>query len=158
GRSTWRRPSSASQRGDRGRTALMRAVLLLSCPDRKGLVAAVSQFIYLNDGAIVAADQHTDFERKIFLQRVEWDLDGFRIPHEAIAEAFRPIAERFEMSWDLRFDGRLPRMALMVSRLDHCLHDLLWRHRAGELTAEIPVIVSNHPDLQPVAAGFGIPF
>jgi formyltetrahydrofolate deformylase len=136
----------------------MRAVLLLSCPDRKGLVAAVSEFIYSNDGNIVAADQHTDFEERVFLQRVEWDLDGFRIPKDEIAAAFRPVAERFEMSWELRLGDRLPRMAVMVSRLDHCLHDLLWRDRAGELAAEIPLIVSNHPDLQPVAASFGIAF
>ena len=136
----------------------MRAVLLLSCPEQKGIVATVSDFIYRHDGNIVDADQHTDFEGNLFLQRIEWEMDGFGIPRDAVAAAFRPVAERFGMSWSLRFSEDVPRMAILVSKLDHCLHDLLWRQRAGELRAEVPLVLSNHEDLRPVAASFGIPF
>jgi formyltetrahydrofolate deformylase len=136
----------------------MRAVLLVSCPDRKGLVASVSDFIYKNDGNIVHADQHTDFQQGVFLQRVEFEVDDFRIPRDGIAEAFRPIARRFEMAWELHFSDAVPRMALFVSKLDHCLHDLLWRQKAGELRAEVAYVVSNHEDLRPVAASFGVPY
>jgi len=134
------------------------AVLLVSCPDQKGLVAAVSDFVYRHDGNIRSADQHTDDEVGVFLQRVEWDLAGFRIPREGIAEAFRPVAERFGMTWDLRWSDEVPRMALFASRLGHCLQDLLWRWRSGELRAEVPVVVSNHEELGDLARSFGVAF
>jgi formyltetrahydrofolate deformylase len=132
------------------------AVLLISCPDQKGLVAAVSDFVYRHDGNIRSADQHTDEEQDVFLQRVEWDLAGFQIERTAIAEAFRPVAERFSMSWELRFSDRVPRIALFASRQSHCLQDLLWRWRAGELRAEIPLVISNHPDLRDLSGSFGV--
>ncbi len=131
------------------------AVLLLSCRDRKGLVAATSQFIYRNSGNIVHADQHVDAEQGIFLQRIEWELAGFRLPRTELAEAFRPIAEKLGMRWELRLSDYVPRMAIFVSKLEHCLIDLLLRHRAGEFQAEIPLVISNHPDLRPVVEGFG---
>lgn len=134
------------------------AVLLLSCRDQKGLVAAVSDFLYRNNGNIIHADQHTDQEEGVFLQRVEWELADFVIPRDEIAEAFRPIAERFGMTWSLRFSDQVPRVAIFVSRLAHCMYDLLARWRMGELRAEIPLVVSNHPDLRPVAEGFGIAY
>jgi formyltetrahydrofolate deformylase len=140
--------------GDKGVTA----VLLIYCPDQKGLVAIVSDFVYRNDGNIIHADQHTDQEQGVFLQRVEWELDGFRIPREKIVEAFRPTAERFGMAWDLRFSDYVPRMAIFVSKMDHCLYDLLWRQRTGEFKAEIPLVISNHPDLQPIAESFGVEY
>lgn len=134
------------------------AVLLISCPDRRGLVAAVSDFIYRNNGNIIHADQHTDQEEGVFLQRVEWELEGFGIPRQDIADAFRPIADRFEMTWDLRFSDYVPRIAIFVSKMEHCLYDLLWRQRTGEFQAEIPLVLSNHPDLQPVAESFGVDY
>lgn len=134
------------------------AVLLISCHDQKGLVAAVSDFIYRNDGNIIHADQHTDQEEGIFLQRVEWQLDGFAIEREGIAEAFGPIAERFALDWDLKFSGDVPRIALFVSRLEHCLYDLLGRYRAGELRADIPLVISNHEDLRPMVESLGIAY
>lgn len=134
------------------------AILLLSCPDRKGLVAGVSDFIYRHDGNILHADQHIDSEKSIFLQRVEWELKGFRIPRGEIGEAFRPLAERFGMTWELRFSDDDHRMAILVSRYEHCLHDLLSRQRMGEITAAIPLVISNHPDLRPIAEGFGAAF
>jgi formyltetrahydrofolate deformylase len=136
----------------------MRAVLLLSCADQKGLVASVADFVYRHDGNILHADEHMDFEQRIFLQRVEWDLDGFRIPTEEIGERFRPVAERFGMRWELRLSSRVPRVALFVSKLDHCLVDLLWRWRSGELVAEIPLVVSNHEELRGTAEGVGVAY
>lgn len=142
------------------------AVLLLSCPDQKGLVAAVSDFLYRNDGNIIHADQHTDpsgslgagMGEGVFLQRVEWELDGFAIPREGIAEAFEPIARRFGMTWSLRFSDYVPRVALFVSKLPHCLYDLLARWRMGEFQVDAPVVISNHPDLGTVASDSGAGF
>jgi formyltetrahydrofolate deformylase len=134
------------------------ATLLISCRDQKGLVAAVSDFLYRHDGNIVHADQHTDHEEDVFLQRVEWQLAGFALRREAIAEAFRPIAERFEMTWTLRFSDEVPRVALLVSKLHHCMYDLLARWRLGELHAEIPIVISNHADAAEIVGDFGIEF
>jgi formyltetrahydrofolate deformylase len=134
------------------------AVLLLSCRDQKGLVAAVSDFLYRHDGNIVHADQHTDREEGIFLQRVEWELAGFGIARGEIEAAFRPIAERFDMTWSLRFSDEVPRVAVLVSKLHHCLYDIMARWRLGELRAEIPLIISNHADAAPIAAEFGAEF
>ncbi len=131
------------------------AVLLLSCPDQKGLVASVSDFLYRNDGNIIHADQHTDAEEGIFLQRVEWELEGFGIPRAEIAEAFRPIAERFGMTWSLHFSDYVPRIAVFVSREAHCVYDLLTRRHMGEFAAEVPLVISNHPDLRAAVEGFG---
>ncbi|MEE8347687.1 MAG: formyltetrahydrofolate deformylase [Dehalococcoidia bacterium] len=128
------------------------AVLLLSCPDQKGLVASVSDFLYRNDGNIIHADQHTDAEEGIFLQRVEWELSGFAIPRDGIAEAFRPVADRFGMTWSLHFSDFRPRIAVFVSKQAHCMYDLMARLRMGEFQAEIPLVISNHPDLRQVAA------
>ncbi|MDO8615962.1 MAG: formyltetrahydrofolate deformylase [Dehalococcoidia bacterium] len=134
------------------------AVLLLSCRDQKGLVAAVSDFLYRHDGNIIHADQHTDQEEAVFLQRVEWELEGFAIAREGIAEAFRPVAERFGMTWSLHFSDYTPRVAVFVSKLAHCLYDLLGRWRMGEFRADIPLILSNHADHRAIAAGFGVEF
>ena len=132
------------------------ATLLISCRDQKGLVAAVSDFLYRHNGNIIHADQHTDLEEGIFVQRVEWELREFAVKREDIAEAFRPIAERFGMSWSLRFSDYTPRLAVFVSKLPHCMYDLLARWRMGEFRAEIPLVVSNHGDQKAVAEGFGV--
>ena len=142
------------------------AVLLLSCRDQKGLVASVSDFLYRHNGNIIHADQHTDpstslragQEEGVFLQRVEWELSDFAVPRQEIAEAFQPVAERFGMTWSLHFSDYVPRIAIFVSKLPHCLYDLLARWRMGEFRAEIPLVVSNHPDLRGVAEGFGVEF
>jgi formyltetrahydrofolate deformylase len=134
------------------------AVLLLSCPDQRGLVAAVSDFLYRHHGNIVHADQHTDRERGLFVQRVEWELAGFDIARDDIAAAFRPLAERFAMDWSLRFSDHVPRLALMVSKLPHCLYDLLARWRMGELRADVPIIIGNHDDARPIAEQFGVAY
>lgn len=134
------------------------ATLLISCRDRKGLVASVSDFLYRNEGNIIHADQHTDLEEGVFVQRVEWELAGFAIPREAIGEAFQPIADRFGMTWTLHFSDEVPRVAIFVSKLAHCMYDLLARWRMGEFRAQIPLVISNHPDQAEVAAHFGAAF
>lgn len=134
------------------------ATLLLSCPDQRGLVAKFANFIYSNGGNIIHADQHTDFSAGLFLTRIEWQLEGFNLPRDIIGPAFNAIAQPLGANWQLRFSDTLPRLAIWVSKQDHCLYDLLWRHQAGELQAEIPLILSNHPNLQPIAASFGIEF
>lgn len=131
------------------------AVLLLSCADQKGLVAAVSDFLYRNDGNIVHADQHTDLEEGVFLQRVEWELAGFAIARDGIEAAFAPIAARFAMTWSLRFSDYVPRVALLVSNMQHCMYDILARWRLGELRAEIPLVISNHDDARAIVEEFG---
>jgi formyltetrahydrofolate deformylase len=134
------------------------AVLLLSCPDQKGLVAAVADFLYKNDGNIIHADQHTDIEEGVFLQRVEWELDGFAIRREGIGDAFRPVAERFGITWYLHFSDNVPRVALFASTLPHCLYDLLARWRLGEFRADVRAVISNHEVLQPIVETFNVPF
>lgn len=134
------------------------ATLLISCPDRRGLVAKFANFIYANGGNIIHADQHTDFAAGLFLTRIEWQLDGFNLPREFIAPAFSAIAQPLDAQWQLHFSDSIPRIAIWVSRQDHCLFDLIWRQRAKEFAAEIPLIMSNHPNLQDVAEQFGIDF
>ena len=134
------------------------ATLLVSCPDQKGIVAAVSAFLYDNGGNIIHADQHTDLEEQVFLQRVEWELDGFGLDRDEIAPVFAPIARRFGMDWRVRFSDVRPRLAVFVSRQGHCLYDLLARWSDGELACEIPLIVSNHAEPAAAAEAFGVGF
>ncbi|HEY9737429.1 MAG TPA: formyltetrahydrofolate deformylase [Trichocoleus sp.] len=134
------------------------ATLLISCPDQKGLVAKIANFIYANGGNIVHTDQHRDEEAGLFLSRVEWQLEGFNLPRELIGPAFNAIAQPLSADWRLQFSDAVPRIAIWVSRQDHCLLDLLWRHKAGELAGQIPLIISNHPNLKPIADQFGIDY
>lgn len=134
------------------------ATLLINCPDRKGLVAAIADFLYRHDANILHADQHQDSELNLFLMRIEWDLNGFGIPVAEFERHFAPIAERFQMQWQLKLSDRRPRMAIFVSQYDHCLLDLLSRHRSGELACDIPLIISNHPDTARLADFYQIPF
>jgi formyltetrahydrofolate deformylase len=138
--------------------ASVRAILLASCKDQRGIVASVSDFVHRNGGNILDFDQHTDLDDGTFLQRLSWDLADFALPREGIVEAFRPIAQRFGMEFEVRFSDHVPRLAIFVSKLDHCLFDLLWRHRIGELRADVSFVISNHPDLRPVAESFGVPY
>ncbi|MCC5627827.1 formyltetrahydrofolate deformylase [Nostoc sphaeroides] len=134
------------------------ATLLISCPDQRGLVAKFANFIYSNGGNIIHADQHTDFAAGLFLTRIEWQLDGFNLPREFIAPAFNAIAQPLGAKWEIRFSDTVPRIAIWVSRQDHCLFDLIWRQRAKEFIAEIPLIISNHSNLKVVAEQFNIGF
>ena len=133
------------------------AILLIHCPDRKGLVSAITEFIFKNDGNILYLDQHVDAEQNVFFMRVEWDLANFSIPPEKIGEYFDTlIGEKFEMQWRLYFSDYTPRMAIFVSKMSHCLHDILSRSQSGEWNVEVPLIISNHTDLEPIAKTFGI--
>ena len=135
------------------------ATLLMSCPDQKGLVAAVTQFIFQHGGNILHLDQHVDAEAGVFFMRVEWDMTAFGLNREEVAQAFGlNVGKRFNMDWILRFSDQIPRMALFVSKQSHCLYDLLGRWQSGDWKVEIPLIVSNHKSLKPVADSFGIPF
>ncbi|MBD2093954.1 formyltetrahydrofolate deformylase [Trichocoleus sp. FACHB-591] len=134
------------------------ATLLVSCPDQRGLVAKIANFIYANGGNIIHADQHTDFEAGLFLTRIEWQLEGFNLPRDLIGPAFNAIAQPLQANWRLHFSDAVPRIAIWVSRQDHCLFDLIWRQRAQEFAAEVPLIISNHPDLGAIAKQFGIDY
>jgi formyltetrahydrofolate deformylase len=134
------------------------AVLLLSCPDQPGIVAAVADAVYRLGGNIVDAEQHTDRTDGVFFQRVEFELAGISLPRAELPAALEPVIARFAMRAEVRYRDARPRMALLVSRQAHCLYDLLTRWRTGELAADIAVVVSNHPDHADVAAWFGVPF
>jgi formyltetrahydrofolate deformylase len=133
------------------------AILLVSCPDQKGLNAAIHDFIYRGNGNTLHADEHQDAERNLFLMRVEWDLADFTLDMREFARHFQPIADRFSMQWRVALSSYRPKIAIFVSRYDHCLVDLLYRQRSGELACEIPLIISNHADVQGWADFYGVP-
>jgi formyltetrahydrofolate deformylase len=135
-----------------------RAVLLLWSPDRPGIVAEVSHFIFTYGGNIVDSSQHHDPVSDTFLMRIEWDLADFALPDEKIATAFEPVAIKFGMTYRIEFSRRVTRMAIMVSTYDHCLYDLLLRNREGETHADIRLVISNHKKLEHVARLFDVPF
>ena len=134
------------------------ATLLITCPDARGIVAAVSDFLYRHGANIVHADQHQDADQHLFFMRVEWELDGFALSLEGFPPAFAPIAERFQMRWRVERSTERPRLALFVSRYDHCLVDLLYRWRCGELRCDVALVVGNHRDAEPLAAFYNVPF
>jgi len=134
------------------------ATLLVSCTDRRGLVAALAQLLYGHGANILDADQHTDQPAKQFFQRIRFDLSEMRTDRITLEQAIREVAERFQMKWSLHYATDRKRMAIFVSRYDHCLFDLLLRHRAGELDCEIPMIISNHTELRHVGEQFNVPY
>ncbi|QDC80737.1 formyltetrahydrofolate deformylase [Candidatus Methylopumilus universalis] len=134
------------------------ATLLITCPDTKGIVAAIADFLYQHNANILHADQHQDAENSLFLMRVEWDLKDFSLDEASFAEAFEDIAKTYKMTWELKLSKDKLRMAIMVSQYDHCLADLLHRYKNNELQCEIPLIISNHVDSQKLAEFYGIPF
>ena len=133
-------------------------VLFIRCPDQKGLVARVAGFLFRHNANIIDSDHHTDTESGLFLMRVEFDLVGLSLKRSEIKDAFSPLAKSLKMEWDLHFVDRPLRMALFVSKYSHCLYDILFRAQEGELRGEIPLIISNHKDLESIGMRFGIPF
>jgi formyltetrahydrofolate deformylase len=133
-------------------------VLLISCPDRKGIVATISDFVFNHNGNILHADEHADEGSNLFLMRVEFDPTDFDIDLGEFSKHFNPIADKFEMQWRLARSNHRPKMIILVSKYDHCLVDLLYRHKSGELQCDIPLIISNHADNQPIAGFYGIPY
>ena len=137
----------------------MTATLLLHCPDRQGIIADITGFISKNRGNIINLAQFVDHVENVFFMRLEWDLENFLIPKEKITDYFETLyAKRYDMKFKIYFGGTKPRMAIFVSKMSHCIFDLLSRYSAGEWEVEIPLIVSNHPDLEHVAKMFGIPY
>ena len=134
------------------------AILLIHCPDRKGIVAGVSGFLHRHGANILHADQHQDNDLGLFFMRVEWDLADFALDDAAFRAEFQPLAESFQMQWQLAYSAARPAVAIFVSQQQHCLVDLLFRHQIGELRCEIPLIVSNHEAARELAAFYGIPF
>lgn len=135
------------------------AILLLHCPDSQGIITEVTRFITDNNGNIVYLDQYVDRQDGMFFMRIEWELDGFIIPREKLKDYIQTLyAVRYDMTFNLYFNDVKPRMAIFVSKMSHCLYDLLARYKAGEWNVEIPCIVSNHEDLRYVAEQFGIPY
>ena len=135
------------------------AKLLLHCPDKPGILAEVTDFITVNKGNIIYLDQYVDHVENIFFMRIEWELKDFLVPQEKIEDYFRTLyGQKYEMDFRLYFSDVKPRMAIFVFKMSHCLFDMLARYTAGEWNVEIPLIISNHPDLQHVAERFGIPF
>ena len=135
------------------------AILLIHCPDDKGIVLSITDFIFKNKGNIVDLDQHVDGERKIFFMRVEWSISDFSIPKDKIGDYFDAlVGHKYQMRWELHYRKEKPKMALMVSKMDHCFNDILSRYKSGEWNVEIPLIISNHRDMEEVANRFDIPF
>ena len=134
------------------------AILLISCPDRRGLVASISDFVFRHGGNILHADEHRDDTSNLFLMRVEFDPAGFDFDLAEFSKFFTPIAEKFSMQWRLAQSAHRPRMAILVSKYDHCLVDLLYRHQSGELHCDIPLIISNHENSEPTASFYKVPF
>jgi formyltetrahydrofolate deformylase len=133
--------------------------LLISCPDQAGIVAAVSSFIFEHSGNILESDQYsTNQEDCTFFMRVNFAEEGFRLAPTELERAFRPIAERFQMQWSLSYSHQRKRAGIFVSKLDHCLIDLLWRWKSGELAMDIPFIISNHQYLEPLARMYDVPY
>jgi formyltetrahydrofolate deformylase len=134
------------------------AILLIACPDQRGLVASIADFISRHDGNILHADEHGDSQSDRFLMRVEFDPSQFDIELDRFAAYFSPIAERFGMEWRLAQSAHRPKMVILVSKYDHCLADLLYRHKSGELVCDIPLIISNHADNRAMAEFYRIPY
>src|SRR5207237_3696349 len=133
------------------------AILLTSCPDQKGIVAALSDFVFRHNGNILHADEHADEGSNLFLMRVEFDPTDFDINLADFSRHFSPIAEKFAMQWRLARSNVRQKMAILVSKYDHCLVDLLYRHKSGELACDIPLVISNHPANDPIADLYRIP-
>ena len=134
------------------------AILLISCPDQKGITSAVTSYVFEHGGNIVDASQHIDEQSNTFFMRIEWSLEGFAVAAAEISDSFKPITEKFGMTWDFYRTDHVPRVAIFVSQHLHCLYDLLLRQKAGQLPCEIPLIISNHPQAKIVAKEFGIKF
>jgi formyltetrahydrofolate deformylase len=133
-----------------------RATLLVSCRDRTGLVAALSDFVFRNGGNIIDADQHAELETGLFFMRLVWDLESFKLNREGIDAGLTVLGQRFELSFELTYSDQRPRLAVFASKAPHCLYDLLLSHQLGELHGDLVVVVSNHDELRPIAGHFGI--
>ena len=133
-------------------------ILQMICPDRPGLVSELAGWVAANGGNIRHADHHTDAGAGLFLSRIEWQLKGFGIPRDALLEAAQALGERLGGEAQLHFSDAFPRVAIFASKQSHGLQDLLWRVQSGELPMQVPLVIANHPDLEPLCASFEVPF
>ena len=133
-------------------------ILQMICPDRPGLVSELAGWVAANGGSIRHADHHTDAGAGVFLSRIEWQLQGFGIPRDVLPEAAQALGQRLGGEAQLHFSNEYPRVAIFASKQSHCLQDLLWRVQSGELSMQVPLVIANHPDLEPLCASFEIPF
>jgi len=133
-------------------------ILQMICPDRPGLVSELAGWVAANGGSIRHADHHTDAGAGLFLSRIEWQLQGFGIPRDVLPEAAQALGQRLGGEAQLHFSDELPRVAIFASKQSHCLQDLLWRVQSGELPLQVPLVIANHPDLEPLCASFEVPF
>ena len=133
-------------------------ILQMICPDRPGLVSEWAGWVAANGGSIRHADHHTDAGAGLFLSRIEWQLQGFGIPRDVLPEAAQALGQRLGGEAQLHFSDELPRVAIFASKQSHCLQDLLWRVQSGELPMQVPLVIANHPDLEPLCASFEVPF
>jgi len=134
------------------------AVLLISCPDRKGIVAGVANFLYEHNANILHADEHQDTESKLFFLRTEWDMTGFSLSEKEFEELFSSFAKEFQMDWKVIYSVNKAKVAILVSAEEHCLADLLYRHKDKELNCDIELIIGNHPSAKELSAFYNIPF
>lgn len=134
------------------------ATLLFSCPDRRGLVSQMSNFVFERGGNIIDLSEHVDTEERHFFLRIAWDMAGFAVAPENLTEAFAPLAEKFNARWRIRLNHRKHRIAIFVSTAEHCLLELLWRHSLGEFNADICLVISNHETLAPLSERYNVPF
>jgi formyltetrahydrofolate deformylase len=134
------------------------AILLLSCKDRIGLVSRIAHFVFERGGNIIDLDEHVDMDEKYFFVRIAWDMKNFSIPPTEVVEAFSPLAKEFNATWRINFTGQNLRVGIFVSKYDHCLREILWRQKMGEFNIDIPLIISNHEDLRPLAEHYNIPY
>lgn len=134
------------------------AILLLSCGDRKGLVSRIAHFVFERGGNIIDLSEHVDSDARQFFLRIAWEMEGFSVPPEHLADAFAPLAKEFDARWMIRLNQKRRRLAIFVSKADHCLLELLWRHGLGEYNAEICCVISNHETLRPLCDRYAVPF
>ncbi len=134
------------------------AILLLTCPDRRGLVSRIAHFIFERGGNILTLDEYVDPEDKVFAIRIAWSMENFSIPADELADAFKPLAKEFAATWEISFREKRRCVAIFVSKYDHCIREILWRHSLDEFGIEVPLIISNHPDLEHVARRYDIPY
>ncbi len=137
---------------------LSKVILLLSCPDRRGLVSHIAHFIFEQGGNILDLDEHVDTESGMFFIRVSWSMNGFWVSASELEDAFRPLAKDFQANWKIHFASKRPRVAVFVSKYEHCLQEILWRHKTGEFAVDIPLVISNHQDLEALVVQHSIPF
>lgn len=135
-----------------------KAILLFICPDQRGLVTRISSFIYKRKGNVLSLNEFVDTDTSTFFLRVSWDMEGFNLNEAGFRREFNSLAVEFQANWEVYFSDRREKVAIIVSKYDHCLRDILWRHGMNEFPVEIPLIISNHPNLQHIGERYNIPY